>query len=117
MDELLDKFKDAVCFTVVDMTKGYWMVVLDPASRKYTCMALDIGRFQQTRLPMGTVVASDIFQKKLDEIFTNEPGITGIADDMAIYGNFSEEEHDRNFLRFMELMRKNNLKLNASKRR
>ena len=114
VDELIAKFKDAIVFSIVDMKKGYWMVVLHPDSRKLTCMALDIGRFQWTRLPMGTVVAADIFQKKLDEIFAGEPGITGIADDMVIYGR-TTVEHDRNFLRFMELCRKNNLKLNKDK--
>ena len=33
-------------FTIADFNKGYWMVELDPESRKYTMMALDIGRFQ-----------------------------------------------------------------------
>ena len=101
-------------FSIVDMKKGYWMVVLHPDSRKLTCMALDIGRYQWTRLPMGSIVAADIFQKKLDSIFVNQPGITGIADDMVIYGK-NTVEHDRNFLRFMELCRKNNLRLNKDK--
>ena len=114
VDELIAKFHDAIVFSIVDMKKGYWMVVLHPDSRKLTCMALDIGRYQWTRLPMGTVVASDIFQKKLDSIFAGEHGITGIADDMVIYGK-TTEEHDRNFLRFMELCRKNNLTLNKDK--
>ena len=48
-------------------------------------MSIDIGRYQWTQLPMGTNVASDVFQK-LDEIFQNVQGITGIADDMIIYG-------------------------------
>ena len=50
-------------FTIADFNKGYWMVELDPKSRKYTTMALDIGRFQWTRLPMGSVVAQDVFQR------------------------------------------------------
>ena len=33
-------------FTIADFNKGYWMVELDPASWKYTMMALDIGRLQ-----------------------------------------------------------------------
>ena len=52
------------------------MAVLHPDSRALMCMALDIGRFQWTRLPMGTVVASDIFQRKLDEVYANLPGVT-----------------------------------------
>ena len=90
------------------------MVVLHPNSRVLTCMALDIVRFQWTGLPMGTVIASDICQRKLNEVYANLPGVTGIADDMVIYGT-STEEHDRNFLRFPKATRKHNLNLNKDK--
>ena len=81
-------------FTIVDMDKGYWQVVLHPESRKLTCMAFDIGRYQFKRLPMGSKVASDIFQRMLDSVYIGLPGVTGIADDMVIFGR-NEEEHDR----------------------
>ena len=67
--EITAKLQGITVFTIVDFKKGYWMVVLYPESRKLTCMALSFGRFQWTRLPMGTVVAQDIFQYKLDPIF------------------------------------------------
>ena len=57
------------------------MVVLHPDSRNLTCMRLPF-----TRLPIGTVVAQDIFQSKLDAIFNGMEGVTGIADDMVIAG-------------------------------
>ena len=63
---------------------------------------------------MGMNVTSNVFQKKLDEIFQNVQGVTGIADDMIIYGK-SQEEHDVHFLNFLSIVRKNNLQLNASK--
>ena len=44
---------------------------------------------------MGTVVAQDIFQSKLDTIFIGIEVVTGIADDMVIAGT-DEMEHDRN---------------------
>ena len=50
------------------------MVELHPKSRKLTTMALDIGRFQWTQLPMGSIVAQDVFQRKLDAIFLDMPG-------------------------------------------
>ena len=34
---------------------------------------------------MGSKVASDVFQKKLDSVYIGLPGVTGIADDMVIY--------------------------------
>ena len=61
VDEITVKLQGMTVFTIVDFKKGYWMVVLHPESRKLTCMALQFGRFQWTRLPMGTVVAQDIY--------------------------------------------------------
>ena len=52
---------------------------------------------------MGTVVAQDIFQSKLDSI-----------NDMVIAGR-DEMEHDRNFLAFMEKCMNNNKTLNSEK--
>ena len=114
VDELIAKFNGAKFFTIVDMDKGYWQVVLDPESRKYTTMALDIGRFQWKRMPMGTAVASDIFQRKLDSVYIGLPGVTGIADDMVVYGT-TESEHDWNLVNFCETTRKNGLRLNKAK--
>ena len=74
IEEIMGKFHGMTRFTIADFNKGYWMVELDPESRKYTMMALDIGRFQWMRLPMGSIVAQDIFQRKLDAIFLDVPG-------------------------------------------
>ena len=76
VDEITAKLQGMTVFTIVDFKKGYWMVVLHPDSRKLTCMALPFGRFQWTRLPMGIVVAQDIFQSKLDAIFIGMEGVT-----------------------------------------
>ena len=48
IEEIMGKFHGMTRFTIADFNKGYWMVELDPESRKYTTMALDIGRFQWT---------------------------------------------------------------------
>ena len=34
---------------------------------------------------MGSIVAQDVFQRKLDAIFLSVPGVIRIADDMTIY--------------------------------
>ena len=77
-------------------------------------MVLPFGRFKQTSLPMGIVVAQDIFQSKLDSISFGMEGVTEIADDMVIVGR-DEMEHDRNFLAFMEKCMSNNQTLNSEK--
>ena len=114
IEEIMGKFHEMTKFTIADFNKGYWMVELDPESRKYTMMALDIGRFQWMRLPMGSIVAQDVFQRKLDAIFLSIPGVTGIADDMIIYGK-TDQEHDAHLVNFLEVCRKNTLTLNPDK--
>ena len=63
---------------------------------------------------MGSIVAQDIFQRKLDTIFLDIPGVTGIPDNMVTYGR-SDLEHDKHLLNFLEVCRKNTLTLNADK--
>ena len=60
---------------------------------------------------MGSIVAQDVFQRKLDGIFLDIPRVTGIADDMIIYGR-NDLEHDEHFL---EVSRNNTLTLNPEK--
>ena len=111
--EILGKFDGMNRFTIADFNKGYWIVELHPDSRKLMTMALDIGRFQWTQLPMGSIVAQDLFQRKLKSIFFDMPGVTGIPDDMIIYGR-DDQKHNGN-LNFLEVCRNNNLTLNAEK--
>ena len=114
MDEIRAKLQGMTVFTIVDFKKDDWMSVHHPDSRKLTCVVLPFGRFQWTWLPMGTVVAQDIFQSKLDSIFIGIKGVTEIADDMVIAGR-DKMEHDRNLLAFMEKCMSNNLTLNLEK--
>ena len=51
---------------------------------------------------MGSIMVQDVFQRKLDAIFLNVPGVTGIADDMIVYRK-TEKEHDGNLLNFLEV--------------
>ena len=73
-----------------------------------------IWQIPMDKIAMGTVVAQEIFQSKLDFIFFGKEGITEIADDMVIASR-DEMEHDRNFLAFMEKCMSNNLTLNLEK--
>ena len=59
--EILGKFHGMTQLIIANFNKGFSMVELHPKSRKLTTMALDIGRFQWTRLPMGSIVAQDMF--------------------------------------------------------
>ena len=62
IEEILGKFYGMTWFTIADFNKGYWMVELHLESRKLTIMVLDIGCFEWTRFPIGSIIAQDVFQ-------------------------------------------------------
>ena len=65
-------------------------------------------------MPFGLNVAGDASQQKLDEVFSGLEGVTGIANDMFIFGR-TEEEHDRNLTNFLNRAREHGPKIGAQK--
>ena len=43
-------------------------------------------RYQSIRVPFRTALVRDIFQKKIDELFSNMSNVIGITDDILIAG-------------------------------
>ena len=76
----------AKCFSILDARSGYWNIKLDQKSSLCTTFNSPFGRYRFLRLPFGLVCAQDIFQRKVDETFGDLPGVTGIADDIVVYG-------------------------------
>ena len=114
IDEILPSLHNKNYFSVVDTTKGYWHVELDHESSLLCTFNTPFGRYRFKRLPFGIVVSQDIFQRKLDDIYKNIPNVTGIADDIIVFGS-TEEEHDRAFVNMLEATRANNVSLNSEK--
>ena len=59
------------------------------------------GRCLWRRLPFGTKVPSETFQKRQLEVLGDLKGVVVIADDIIIHGE-TQEEHDRNLERFFQ---------------
>ena len=63
---------------------------------------------------MSSIIAQDVFQRKLDVTFLSVPGVTGIAEHMTIYGK-TNQEHDGNLLNFLEVCRKKQFDIKSRK--
>ncbi len=115
-DDIYHKLAKAKFFTVVDLKKGYWQIPLDEESSYLTTFNTPFGRFRFTRVPFGITVSGDAFQRKIDSVYNGLNMVTGIADDMLIWGEKEDgSDHDRAFTEFMKTTRANNLKLNFDK--
>ena len=114
LEDVLPKQNGAKYFSIVDARSGYWNIRLDHASSLYTTSNSPHGRYRFLRLPCGLICAQDILQKKVDETFGDLPGVTGIADNIVIYGcDFAD--HDTNLKAVMERARETGLRFNADK--
>ena len=101
---------------LVDARSGYWNIQLDHESSLYTTFNSPHGRYRFLRLPFGLICAQDIFQKKVDETFGDLPGVTGIADDIIVYGYEDDgSDHDKNLQAVMSRARETGLRFNADK--
>ena len=116
LDDVLPRLNGAKYFSIVDARSGYWNIKLDHASSLYTTFNSPHGRYRFLRLPFGLICAWDVFQKKVDETFSDLPGVTGITDDIVIYGN-DLADHDANLKAVIERARDTGLHFSADKRK
>ena len=114
LEELNPAFSEAKYFSKLDAKAGYWSVHLDEQSQELTTFRSPFGRHCFRRLPFGLSVSQDIFQQRMDSILAQAPGCVGIADDVAVYGR-TEQEHDANLWRLLEVAQKEGLVFNSTK--
>ena len=80
-------------FTVVDMKDGYWHVKLSDESSYYCTFNTPWGRKRFLRMPFGISSASEVMQKRNEEMFGDISGVHVISDDLIIAAA-TEQEHD-----------------------
>ena len=114
MDDILPQLTKSKFFSKLDLSNAYWHVRLDEDSSKLTTFQTPYGRYRWKRLPFGTSVSSEIFQKRLDQALEGLEGVIGVSDDIIVHGE-TEEEHDRNLMNLLKLCRKIGLRLNRGK--
>ena len=73
-------------FTILDFSKGYYLIELDEASSFLIIFNRQFGRFRFTGMPFGLTVVGDAFQHKIEAVFSSLDFCTGIADDVIIRG-------------------------------
>ena len=115
-DDITHLLADAHILTVCDCKKWYWHQTLDEASSYLTTFNTEVGRYRFTVMPFGIMVASDVFQQKLDECFGHIKNLIIIADDVMVIGkNDNHKNHNLAFTTLLQTARKCNVKLNYDK--
>ena len=94
MDLILDKRRRTGYLTKIDLKQAYYLIPMEPASRKYTAFAVPgSGLWQFRRMPFGLTNAPMTFQRLIDSLFSPEfqPNVYGYLDDIIIATETFEE--------------------------
>ena len=120
IDDVLPALSQAKVFTKIDARNGYWHVQLDDESSKLTTFDTPYGRYRWKRLPFGVSVASEIFQKRLNQALDRLDGLLTVHDDMVIYGVGNTEDqatadHNTKLQQFLQRCKEKGVKLKKKK--
>ena len=114
LEDVLHELEQSTVFSKADLSSGFWHVQLGEESSLLTKLQTCFSRYRWLRLPLGTSVSSEIFQKKLLEAFDGLAGVFCVAEDVIIHGK-TLEDHDKHLNAFFGRRREKNLKLNKEK--
>ena len=110
----------AKMFTILDVSKGFWHVLLDKPSSFLTTFHTPFGRYRWKRMPFGISSAPEVFQHRMHELIEGLQGVEVIADDFVVFGfgNTQAEstgDHDKNLEAFLQCCEERNIRVNAGK--
>ena len=113
-EEILEKFKGCILFSMLDMNHGYHQLELHPNSRYMTTFITHSGLYRYKRLVQGASSAMEAFQYYIGNLFREDELISNICDDILVAGR-SKEEHDKNLKKCLETLEENGLTVNPAK--
>ena len=114
VEDLFTAMSGGKLFTKLDLSHAYQQLLLDAESRKYTTINTTKGLFQYQRLPFGVSSAPAIFQRTMDSLLQDLPGVVVYLDDVLVTGD-SEENHLENLNRVLERLEAAGVTLKESK--
>ena len=111
LNDILPKLNNVQYMSIIDTSAGYHNLKLDE-----TTFACPFGRYWYKHLPFGAAPVGDMFQHKIDEIFSDVPNMFGITDNILVIGyNEDGVDHDAAVHKVLQWCEEVNLKLNKEK--
>ena len=114
MDDILPKLVGAKKFSIVDSTKSFFNLSLTKRASLLMTFGTMYGRYCYQRVPRGTLLSSDVYQYKIDEIFEDIAQCEGIADDIVIFG-YDDSDHDTTLYAVLDRAHDVGMKFNPEK--
>ena len=120
IEDIATRLHGAKVFTLLDVSKGFWHVLLDAPSSFLTTFHTPFGQYRWKKMPFGISSALEVFQHCMHELIEGLQGVEVIADDFVVFsfGNAQVEstgDHDKNLEAFLRRCEERNIRVNAEK--
>ncbi|XP_072145012.1 uncharacterized protein [Dermacentor andersoni] len=112
VDDIFARLNGGEVFTTLDLRQAYNQLPLDEEAKKITVLNTQKGLFCFNRLPFGVSSAPAIFQRRMDGLLGDIPGVQVYLDDIII----AEKKQDSSRLKtVLQRLREYGLRLNKGK--
>ena len=113
-EELFQKLNGGHKFSKLDLAEAYLQIPLDEKSAELVVINTHQGLYKFRRLPFGLSSAPAIFQKFIEQLVGDIPGVACYLDDIVVTGR-SEQEHLNNLQKTMDKLKASGLRLKLGK--
>ncbi len=102
-------------FSTIDLTSGFWQMVLKPECRPYTAFTVyGMGQFEFKTSPMGLLGCPASFQRLMEAVMKGIPNVLVYIDDILVHSK-THEEHRKTLDLVFKRLEKHNLKIRLEK--
>ena len=101
--------------TSLDLNMGYYHLELDDKAKELCTIVLPFGKFEYQRIPMGLCNSPDIFQEKMNELFTGLDFARTYIDDLLCLTKGNFDDHLEKLELMFQRLSRGGLKVNAKK--
>jgi hypothetical protein len=91
LNELLEKLQGATCFAKIDLADAYLQIELDEEAKKLCVINTPFGLFGYNRMCFGLASSPAQFQRCMDTMTANLPGVAAYLDDIICSGKTSDD--------------------------
>ena len=92
VEDLFASLAKGKTFSTIDLKQAYLQMKVEAQSQKYLVINTHRGLFRYTRLPYGVNAAPGIFQRAMEQMLRDIPGVIVYMDDILVTGP-TEAEH------------------------
>jgi hypothetical protein len=102
-------------FSTIDLTAGFWQMILHPRARPYTAFTVPgMGQFQWVTSPMGLLGCPASFQRLMETVVKNIENVIVYIDDLLVH-SASHEQHITTLGKVLQRLVTHNIKINLQK--